>query len=777
MKSAVLTKVELAFQKRSGRKEFSTAIPYVVVQNFPNLGLLTSLRFLEWVAENPEGVISLPTGKTPEYFIEWTNKLLSGWNKTENRKLMEENGLVLSRKPSLKRLHFVQIDEFYPINPRQHNSFFDYVMKYYIKGFELDPARNLLINADKIKLDRDLSYMDVFPENRIDLSLRNREAISSQEKIQQASLFRIDNWCTEYENKVRELGGIGFFLGGIGPDGHIAFNTRGSDHNSTTRLTATNFETQAASAGDLGGIEVSRNRLVITLGLGTISYNPDTVAIIFAAGEAKAQIVKNALENPPDNLYPATVLRKLRNARFYLTEGAALKLDDSMERYYKTGSWKFEKTEKAVFDLCEKIDKYAHKLVLNDLKNDKFCAMIPDLNLTRVQEVIEATRRKIKAGLKKEENQVFLHTGPHHDDIMLGLFPNIIPQLRVSSNKFHFAILTSGFTAVTNDLLQNLLEATLSLIRLGKIEMLRYPDFFEQGHKYKFDKDVSHYLNKIAANDEKGKLRGICHRITRVMVQIYGLSSENELTSQLEKNIELLKSSYSGEKNPPDIQKLKGMLREYEEELVWAHYGVKVKNIEHLRLGFYTGDIFTPQPQKERDVIPILKMLRRVQPTVISLAFDPEGSGPDTHYKVLQAIAEALRQWEKEKDLSNVRIIGYRNVWFKFHPSEANVFTPVSLNSMAVLNWSFKNCYISQVNASFPSHEFDGPFSDLSQKVWVEQLKRVQLILGKDFFYENERPKIRATHGMIYYKEMKTDEFLTFARKLEKSMEGDMVYD
>jgi glucosamine-6-phosphate deaminase len=776
MKSAGLTNVELAFQERSGRKEFTTAIPYVVVQNFPNLGLLTSLRFLEWVAENPEGVISLPTGKTPEYFIKWTNRILTDWDKPQIKKLIEENGLTLARKPILNGLHFVQIDEFYPINPKQHNSFYDYVLNYYIKGFGLDPARALLINSDEIKLADGMSYTEVFPDNRIDLSLRNREATSQLEKIQQASIFRIDNWCTGYENKVRELGGIGFFLGGIGPDGHIAFNVRGSDHNSTTRLTATNFETQAASAGDLGGIEVSRNRLVISVGLGTITYNKDAVAVIFAAGEAKAGVVKNALEGNPDNLYPATVLRRLKNARFYLTEGAAVQLDDSIEKYYREGEWKFEKTEKAVFDLCENINKYAHKLELDDLKNDKYCQMIPNLSMERVHEVIESTRKKIEAGLKKETDQVFLHTGPHHDDIMLGIFPCIIPQLRVSSNKFHFAVLTSGFTAVTNHLLQNLLEETLNLIRLGKIEMLRYPDFFEKGYQYKFDKDVSHYLNKIAANDEAGKLRGICHRMTRMMVHEYKLKSEAELTGQLEKNIDLLKSSYSGEKNPPDIQKLKGMLREYEEELVWAHYGVKVQNIEHLRLGFYTGDIFTPQPEKGRDVMPILKMLREVQPTVISLAFDPEGSGPDTHYKVLQAIAEALRQWKLEKDLSGLKVVGYRNVWFKFHPAEANVFTPVSLNSMAVLNWSFKNCYISQVNASFPSYELDGPFSDLSQRTWVEQFKKIQLILGKDFFYENDSPKIRATHGMIYYKEMNTDEFLMHARSLEKSMEGDMLF-
>lgn len=70
--------------------------------------------------------------------------------------------------------------------------------------------------------------------------------------------------------------------------------------------------------------------------------------------------------------------------------------------------------------------------------------------MDRVNEVIESTKSKIEIGVRKENDQVFLHTGPHHDDIMLGIFPCIIPQLRVRSNKFHFSILTSGFTAVTD---------------------------------------------------------------------------------------------------------------------------------------------------------------------------------------------------------------------------------------------------------------------------------------------------------------------------------------
>jgi glucosamine-6-phosphate deaminase len=775
MNTAGFTKVEQSFFKHSGRTQITTKLPYIVVNNFPSLGLLTSLRFLEWVADNPKGVISLPTGKTPEYFIKWTQYLLKNWEKNEARKIRENNGFFLDRKPSLRDLHFVQIDEFYPINPAQHNSFYDYVINFYIKAFDLDPAKALLINSDEITLAEGKHYSEVFPDNLIDLTLRNREAMNPFEKLQQASIFQIDNWCTNYEKKIRALGGIGFFLGGIGPDGHIAFNTRGTDHNSTTRLTPTNFETQAASAGDLGGIEVSRTRLVITIGLGTITFNPEAVSVIFAAVDAKALVVRNALEMSPDNLYPATVLQNQKNARFYITEGASVQLHDSIEKYYREGEWTFEKTERAVFDLCQRIDKYAHKLVLEDLEKDEYCSMIPDLSMDRVTDVIEATKQKMETGLKKEMNSVFLHTGPHHDDIMLGIFPAIIPQLREITNKFHFSVLTSGFTAVTNNMLRQILDETLYLISINKIQMLKYDDFFESGYKFKWDKDVSHYLDKVADKDEAGKHRGVCHRIVRAMVEIYGLKSKEELNGQIQKNIDLINDSYNGEKNPPDIQRLKGMLREFEEELVWAHYGVPVKNIEHLRLGFYTGDIFTQQPDRKRDVDPILRLLRRIQPTVISLAFDPEGSGPDTHYKVLQAIAEALKQWGREKDLSEFRVIGYRNVWFRFIPSEANVFVPVSLNSMAVLNQSFRDCYVSQVNASFPSPAYDGPFSDLSQQVWVEQFKQVQLLLGKDFFYENESPKIRGTHGMVYYKEMRLDEFLKHARELEKSVEGESL--
>lgn len=763
--------VELAFYRESGSPTISTDTSYILVDNFPKLGLLSALSFLEWVSENPEGVISLPVSKTAQHFLMNCHMLLTSWENSAGKTIRGKYGLSSIPKPDLRGLHFVQSGEFYPIHSTQHNSLWNYADTHYIKGFGLDPEKALLINSDKIRLAEGKSYDEIFPGYLIDLSLRFREARNHQEKLQQESIFRIDNWCDEYEAKIREKGGIGFYLGGIGPDGHIAFNTRGANHYDSTRLTTTNFETQAITAGDLGGIEVSRNRLVITIGLGTLTFNPENKAIIYAAGEAIADVIRDSVESKPNNLYPATALQKLENSRFYLTRGAAVKLKDSIRDYYTGSPWNHQKTERSVIDLCKKINKFGHKLSLEDLKADEFCSMIPDLNENTVQSVIDSVIARIRRGMQKETGQVYYHTGPHHDDIMLGIMPVTNRQSRESSNNMHFCVLTSGFNAVTNRFLLELLKDTLKLIRKGKIEMINYPDFFESGYQYKWDKDVYHYLDHIAAMDEEGKRRGVCHRLVRGIVAHQQLKSQHELTEFIKHNIKVLESSYDGAKNPPPIQHMKATIRELEEELVWAHYGIPVKNVHHLHLGFYT-DSSGVGPNKERDVMPILNEFRKYKPTVISLAMDPEGSGPDTHYKVLQAIAGAVSEWDKEEDLSGLRIIGYRNVWFRYNPWDVEVIVPVSMNSLAVLDKSFTDCYLSQVNASFPSYQLDGKFSELTQRVWMEQHKQIQLLLGKNFFYENESPLLRATHGLIYMRELNVKEFLREANLLGKSVEG-----
>lgn len=766
------SQAEQAMYAESGSYQISSVTPYLMVEHFPRLGLLSALSFLEWVSENPEGVVSLPVGKTAMHFLNNTRMLLDNWDNTKGQDILVKYGLGGLKKPDLRGLHLVQSGEFYPISSSQHNSLWNYIYNYYIKGFGFDESKALMINSDQIKLAGGRHFTEVFPDYRVDLSLRFREARGQMEKLQQESIFMIDNWCDNYERSIREKGGIGFFLGGIGPDGHIAFNTRGTNHYTQTRLTTTNFETQAVTAGDLGGIEVSRNRLVITIGLGTLTFNPSNKAIVYAAGEAIADIVRDSVESQPDNMFPATALQVLPNARFYLTKGAAVKLKDSIDRFYFDTPWNHQKTERAVIELCQKINKFGHKVTIEELKSDKYCRHIPGLNEQTVQSVIDSVTAKIRRGMQKETNQVYYHTGPHHDDIMLGIMPVTNRQSRDASNVMHFSVLTSGFTAVTNSFMLDLLRDTRSLMDNGRIEMIYYPDFFEKGYKMKWDKDVYHYLDNIAAKNEEGKRRGVCHRLVRSMVGIWELRNIDELYAAIADTSEILHNSYDGSKNPPRIQKLKGMIREFEEELVWAHYGIAVKNVHHLRLGFYQGDVFGAGPDFQRDVLPILEDFRKYQPTVISLAMDPEGSGPDTHYKVLQAIAAAVKEWSKEKDLSGLKVIGYRNVWFRYNPWDVEVIVPVSMNSLATLDKSFTDCYLSQVNASFPSYQLDGKFSDLTQRIWMEQHHQIQYLLGKNFFYENEHPLLRATHGLLYLRELNAEDFLREAMSLGKSVEG-----
>jgi glucosamine-6-phosphate deaminase len=766
------SRVEERFFAESKLQEITTRIPYIAVDSFPKLGLLSALSFLEWAGENPKGVVSLPTGKTAQYFIHFVRLLLENRDKKKVKELRGKYGLADMKKLSLNELQLVQMGDFYPISSRQHNSLYNFILKNYIGDLGFNPDKALLMNSDRIELAEGKHFNEVFPDYQIDLSLRYREAKTRQEKLQQQSIFKIDHWCTEYENKIREKGGIGFFLGGIGPDGHIAFNTRGSNHFSSTRLTQTNFETQAITATDLGGIEVSRRRLVITIGLGTIGYDSNNKAIVFAAGEAIAGTIKNSLESEPTVVYPATSLQRLKNSRFYLTEGAAVQLEDSVENYYKTGPWNHQKTERAVMELCKKINKFGGKLEPDDLKKDKYCSRIPGFDENTVNSVIDSIWAKIQKGMQKESGQVYFHTGPHHDDIMLGIMPLINRQSREDSNELHFSVLTSGYTAVTNRFLNDLLVDTKTLINNGKIEMIHYPDFFEDGYKYKWDKDIYHYLDNIAAQNPEEKRRGVCHRLVRSLVTIWDIKNTEGLLDVIHEILTTLENSYDGSKNPPNIQKLKGMIREFEEELVWAHYGIMVKNVHHLRLGFYQENIMGSKPDMEKDILPILEDFRKYKPTVISLAMDPQGSGPDTHYKVLQAIAAAIGEWKKEEDLSRLRIVGYRNVWFRYNPWDVEVIVPVSLNALATLDKSFSECYVTQVNASFPSYQLDGKFSELTQRTWFEQHKQIQLLLGKDFFYQNNSPLLRATHGMVYMHELNVEQFLEEASKLGKSVEG-----
>jgi glucosamine-6-phosphate deaminase len=747
----------------------------VVVESFPMLGKLAALRFLEWVQNNPGGVISLPTGKTPEYFIKEVHHFLEGWKKKEVQKELDEGGVDPGKPPDMKSLRFVQIDEFYPMNPNYHNSFYYYVKSYYIQGFGLDPDKALLINCNRIGLPEGKSLKDVWPDDVVDLSLRQRKPKSSSEILQKRVLENIDQWCTEYEQKVRDLGGIGFFLGGIGPDGHIGFNIRGSDLFSTTRLAGINYETQAAAAQDLGGIETARKRLVITMGLSTIVYNPSCVAIIIAAGESKARIVAESIQTSQHIHYPATILQKLERSRFFLTDGAATLLVRrrilKVERLSEIPQAVFEK---ALVDTAWKKKKAIEKLTPQELGpiGRVLLNKAGDDFETLKERVIDSMKSKIERGSEIIKNCTFLHTEPHHDDIMLGYLPGVVRHIREHSTRHFFGTFTSGFTAVTNRFMLQQLQRLKEYLVRGLFNDLLKEGYFDPSSTVGKNRDVLQYLDGVAANSQSMLDEGLLRRLLRNLISLYEETNIEQLSQRVDELISYFTVQYPGKKDSPHIQKLKGMCREWEADCLWGYFGWHTDSIYHLRLGFYTGDIFSEEPDQKRDVLPVLNLLKRINPDIVTLALDPEASGPDTHYKVLQTLTSALKRYENKSGRAAIQVWGYRNVWYRFHPSEADLFIPVSLNMFALQDSAFKNSFLSQRDASFPSYEHDGPFSELAQKIQVEQYQILKTCLGRDFFYEHSSALIRATRGMVFIKCMRLEELYQHSRELQKWAEN-----
>ncbi len=749
----------------------------IIVDNFPELGKLTAMRFLEWAQNNEGSTISLPTGKTPEHFIKWVVYLLGNWNNKKVQKMLDEWGVNPAKKPDMKSFHFIQIDEFYPINSTQHNSFYYYVNKFYIRDFGLDPKKALLINPNQIGLKPHETLDEIWQNHIVDLSLRFSYPKDTLQKRQKEVLSAVDQFCTEYESRIRELGGIGFFLGGIGPDGHIGFNVRGSNHYSTTRLTQTNYETQAAAASDLGGMEISRNRLVITIGLQTITHNPNTTAIIIAAGEAKAKVVRDAIQSEKSNEVPASALHSLPNARFYLTQGAAKLLTE--RRYLKIKKAK-EITKQDIFqivtDLALEKSKQLSELSKSDFRSIRSSKVLLDRYGDKYQnfikEIEESYINYITKALQIPKNQTILHTAPHHDDIMLGYLPYVVRLMREPTNTHYFNYLTSGFNAVTNKYMLNQLEITESFFNRPEFQTLFEENYFDPTNITFRNRDVFQYLDGLAADNQDAMNEGCARRLLRNLVEIFEEDSIDNLKNRINELSNYFETQYPGKKDMPYIQQLKGMVREWEADILWGYFGFTCESVIHSRLGFYKGEIFTEEPTLDRDVKPVLETIKRVNPSIVTVAFDPEGSGPDTHYKVLQAVSTALKLYSEETGRKDIQIWGYRNVWYRFHPSETNLFIPVTHNTRAILDHAFINAFGSQKDASFPSYEYDGPFSGLAQKIQVEQYQMIKTLLGRDFFYQNADSRIRSTRGLVFLKVMSLDEFHQHAFNLRRTTEN-----
>merc|ERR1712048_834909 len=94
--------------------------------------------------------------------------------------------------------------------------------------------------------------------------------------------------CRNYEAKIESVGGIELFLGGIGPDGHIAFNEPGSSLTSRTRVKTLAYDTVVANARFFGGDVSQVPRRALTVGVGTVMDAREVLVIVTDINKAQA---------------------------------------------------------------------------------------------------------------------------------------------------------------------------------------------------------------------------------------------------------------------------------------------------------------------------------------------------------------------------------------------------------------------------------------------------------------------------------------------------------
>lgn len=216
---AEFSSVESCFLKKSERLATYTGenLPIIEVQNVYELGQLVTISFLEWVQSNPTGVIALPTGRTPEYFIKTMDRYRSSWNAPETKRELTRLGFNhKSTFPDTSQLKFVMLDEFFPMSTAHRNSFCNYVRNFYLKPLGIKDEN--VIDFDLVKhgiiTEED---MLVFENIDVDLSLLDSNHKKGQNKEvenQRRILKAVQSYCDSVEEKLRnEYNGIGFFLG------------------------------------------------------------------------------------------------------------------------------------------------------------------------------------------------------------------------------------------------------------------------------------------------------------------------------------------------------------------------------------------------------------------------------------------------------------------------------------------------------------------------------------------------------------------------------------
>ncbi len=143
----------------------------------------------------------------------------------------------------------------------------------------------------------------------------------------------LESECKQYEQKIAAVGGIDLFMGGVGPDGHIAFNEPFSSLQSKTRIKTLTYDTLVANSRFFNNDINQVPKLALTVGVGTLMEAREL--LILAVGYNKATAVQQAVEGNVNHKYTITTVQLHPQAILVADELAVCDLKVSTYRYFK----------------------------------------------------------------------------------------------------------------------------------------------------------------------------------------------------------------------------------------------------------------------------------------------------------------------------------------------------------------------------------------------------------------------------------------------------------
>ncbi len=519
---------------------------------------------------------------------------------------------------SFRNVVTFNLDEYFPMQPRELQSYRRFMQEYLFDHVDIDPA-NVHI-----------------PDGTIPLAA-------------------VPAFCRRYEEQMAQAGGVDLQLLGIGRTGHIGFNEPGSARDSRTRLITLDRVTRLDAAADFFGEEFVSRR-AITMGVGTILAARRVVLMAF--GENKAAVIAQAVQGPVTSAIAASFLQQHASATIILDDAAAAELTRFKTPWLVEGvddaaaiEWTPFMKRKAVIWLSGRVSKPILKLTdedynehgLSDLAAGHESAYEVNIDVFRdLQETITGWPGGKPAGEKRPgdidrpTDAVFpkrvLIFSPHPDDDVISMGGTLI-RLVDQGHEVHVAYQTSGSIAV-------------------------------------FDADAVRFADFAA---DFNRLFGI---------GVAGGAAENEAARVEKHIEEFLRSKKPGQVDSAEVQKIKSLIRRGEARAAGRSCGIPEERLHFLDLPFYETGRVKKKPLGAEDVKIVRELMERVKPQQIYAAgdlSDPHGTHRVCLAAVIAAMGQIQAEGGGAGNwMQQCEVWLYRGAWQEWEPEKIEMAVPLS---------------------------------------------------------------------------------------------------